>query len=170
MLFALATFPGILVHEWAHKKSCDYFGIRVHDVAYLNIKGLFNSKSEPLGYVCHSASSSRSYTFWISFSPLIVNSILAIAFGYIAANLTKNFTVILILYWLGLSVGIHAFPSYQDAQNVLQQDRLRLGNKESIIQYWYYFLFSLIWTLNGFRRWWIDLIYSVALVSFGARL
>ena len=46
-LISLLTFPGVIVHEWAHKLYCNWTGVLVHKVVYFQF-------ANPAGYVLHS--------------------------------------------------------------------------------------------------------------------
>ncbi len=37
-LIALLTFPGIIIHELAHKKFCDWFGVKVIKAVYSDLE------------------------------------------------------------------------------------------------------------------------------------
>lgn len=67
---ALLTFPGVILHEWAHKSFCDYFRIPVFEVCY------FRFGQRESGYVKHGEPKSFSQAFWISTAPLIINSLM----------------------------------------------------------------------------------------------
>jgi hypothetical protein len=164
------TFPGIVIHEWAHKKACDSVGARVHDVSYLNVKGLFAADDQPLGYVSHSAPANCAHACRISLSPLLINSSTAILLDFAAANLATSVKLALVLYWLGISIAVHACPSRQDAENVLRLVRTRAQHESYIVRQLYRGVFSFICVLNAFRRWWIDLAWAVVLVILGTRL
>jgi len=43
-LIALVTFPGIILHEWAHKFFCDRTGVPVYKTCYFRL-------GNPAGYV-----------------------------------------------------------------------------------------------------------------------
>lgn len=58
-LISLLTFPGVIIHEWAHKKFCEWLGILVHKVVYFRF-------GNPAGYVLHEPPKTYKQTFWIS--------------------------------------------------------------------------------------------------------
>ena len=45
----LATFPGVIVHEWAHQLLCHWFGVKVIDVSYLRFQNLFVTAQVQIG-------------------------------------------------------------------------------------------------------------------------
>jgi hypothetical protein len=169
-LIALATFPGVVMHEWAHKKFCDWFGVKVHNVAYFRFQSLFATRNGPIGYVVHAEPYKFLHAFWISVGPLIINSVLAILFGYIATRIAHGALMRMTFYWLAISIGAHAFPSNQDAKNVLQRSQTHLANKDSLLHYLSYPFFGMIWLANKLRRWWADFAYAALLVNIGSHL
>ena len=169
-IVAIATFPGVVAHEWAHKKFCNWFGGKVYEVSYFNIQSLFAIKSSPLGYVVHAEPNKFSHTFWISTGPLIINSILAVVFGYVASQLGHSFFIQTTFYWIAISIGVHAFPSNQDAKNVLQRSQIHIANNGSALHFLSYAFFGFVCFANGLRRWWIDFLYAGFLLILGAQL
>lgn len=174
-LLMLATFPGVVVHEWAHKKFCDWFGVKVFKVSYFRIKSIFTNQDEPLGYVVHAEPNSFLHVFLISTGPLIINSGIAIVFSFIANHITGTHTTFgditrFTFYWLAVSIGAHAFPSNQDARNILQRSQMHIARNASPLHYLSYPFFSFICFANRLRRWWADFLYAAFLVSVGAHL
>lgn len=157
------------MHEWAHKKFCDWCGVTVYEVIYFNFRSLFAIRGGPLGYVVYAAPNKFSHAFWISTGPLVVNSMLAVVIGYGASKIAEGISAQLILYWIALSVGMHAFPSNQDAQNVLERSKREIAKNESKLHYLTYPFYWFICLANGLRRWWVDFTYAAVLVSIGSR-
>lgn len=126
-LISLLTFPGVIVHELSHQFFCFVMGVPVYDVKYFQLKN-------PSGYVLHERSHKPWTNFIISVSPFIVNTLLGalillpasveiVVYDMINWKWTpeSNFTVggymfTLFLYWLGISILMHAFPSRGDAK------------------------------------------------------
>ncbi len=169
-LLALLTFPGIVIHEWAHKKFCDWFGVAVHKVVYFRLQNPFSPAPKIPGYVIHAEPPQFSQTFWISVGPLIINSALAIGFAFVAAEIERRPFLTIALYWIAVSAGAHAFPSNQDADNILQRSKRHLASGETILHYLSYPFYGLIWLANRSRRWWFDFLYAACLVYLGAHL
>lgn len=169
-LHVLLTFPGIVAHEWAHKKFCDWFGVRVHKVVYFNIRSLFAVQGQPLGYVVFDEPNTFFHTLLISMGPLILNSTLAVVFGFVAFRVAHGIVAQLMLCWVALSIGMHAFPSNRDAKNVLDRSKQEISKNDAILHYLSYPFYRAICFMNGARRWWIDLTYAVILVGMGSRL
>lgn len=159
-LISILTFPGVIVHEWAHKKYCDWTGVFVHKVVYFQTKN-------PAGYVLHSEPSNYEQTFWISVGPLIINSFLSIILGWLATQTEPESFLYYIILWVAISIGMHAFPSDQDASHFFTKSKHLLKNGGSFFHYLAYPFYGLIWLANKLRFIWFDLFYAIALVSFG---
>ncbi|CDK30425.1 metalloprotease family protein [Candidatus Babela massiliensis] len=121
-IIALLTFPGVIVHEFAHKLFCDIFNVPVYYVNY------FIPLSDQAGRVIHKNTDNFWTLFFISVAPLIVNSLLCMLFTFPFASTYflgtdtvwySNSTILNILItWLGYSIGFHAIPSNQDVKNL----------------------------------------------------
>ncbi len=159
-LISIITFPGIVIHEWAHKKYCDWTGVAVHKVVYFRI-------GNPVGYVIHEQPKKYNQTFWISVGPLIVNSLSTIILSYFASQLYPESFLYSLLLWIAFSAGMHSFPSDKDASNILNKSRFLLKNNGSILHYLAYPFYGLIWIANKLSFLWFDFWYALALVSLG---
>jgi len=157
-LIALLTFPGVILHEWAHKIFCDWSGITVYKVVYFRI-------GNPAGYVTHQLPKQYNQIFWISVGPLVINSLVAILLGYFASQTNLGSPLYYLLYWLAISAGMHAFPSDLDASYIFNESKNLLKNGGSILHYLAYPFFWLIFIANKLRFFWFDLLYAFALVS-----
>ena len=64
-------------------------------------------------------------------------------------------------YWLGLSIGMHAFPSTEDLRNIweLAPERAKNGNLLAILSLP---LIGILYVLNHRRIVWADLGYGIA--------
>jgi hypothetical protein len=123
------TAPGVVVHELAHKFFCDLFNIEVYEVRYFQ-------QGYPSGYVIHGPARKLYQSFLISFGPFIINTllcmILTMPFALCYTDLqVPSHPVYWLLEWIGLSAGMHAFPSRQDA-NGFMQDVQRFGGNYKI--------------------------------------
>ncbi|HOX61207.1 MAG TPA: metalloprotease family protein [Candidatus Magasanikbacteria bacterium] len=159
-LISLLTFPGVIIHEWAHKKFCDWTGVTVHKVVYFRF-------GNPAGYVMHEKPEKYKQIFWISIGPLIINSVLAIFLGYFAILTQPESLLYYLIFWVAISSGMHAFPSDHDAKNIFNESKNLLKNGGSNLHYLAYPFYSLIWIANKLRFIWFDLWYAIALVSLG---
>ena len=111
VLISALTFPGVIIHEWAHKFFCERLGVKVHAVKYFQLKN-------PAGYVTHEQPQNYNQTFWISVGPLIVNSATAIILSFIATQVISGSFFWGFLYWIAISAGMHSFPSDHDMQHI----------------------------------------------------
>src|SRR5579872_135010 len=116
-LIALITFPGVIIHEIAHRFFCDFNKVPVYGIQY------FIPLSENAGCVIHERTSKLSHAFFIASGPLIVNSIVCmlLTFPYMTPYyLGTDFLVntsfrasigYSLLVWIGMSAGFNAIPS-----------------------------------------------------------
>lgn len=163
-MIALITFPGVIIHEWAHKKYCDWTGVKVHKVKY------FDPGKNPAGYVLHEQPTKYSQTFWISIGPFIINSLLAILISYFTSQFVHEGLIYYLLFWCALSIGMHAFPSDHDASHIFNESKKSLKNGGSILHYFAYPFYALVWLANKLRFIWFDLWYAIILIAFGSSL
>lgn len=114
---ALITFPGVIVHEFAHQLFCRLCGVAVFDVKYFQM-------ANPVGYVQHEPVKNPIHQLLIGVGPFIVNNILALAIAFPAAIPVFMFNdgspLDFLLLYLGLSIAMHAFPSTGDAKVLWQ--------------------------------------------------
>lgn len=156
---ALASFPGVIVHEFAHMFFCRIRKVAVLDACYFQL-------DNPVGYVVHENSDNFYTTFLISMGPFFVNTILCLLICLPAYMPIKYFGLehffSYFLIYLGVSIGMHAIPSNQDAQNLYQQARIKVKeyNWLAILSFP---LIGLIYVFNVLRFFWADVIYGVAI-------
>jgi hypothetical protein len=110
ILIGILTFPGVIVHEFAHVLMCRMTATPVRAVKYFQI-------ASPLGYVLHDQPSSIWKQLLIGVGPVFVNTVAGFLLGAIAlaAGILG-----LPLMWLAVSVAKHAFPSTGDARSLWQ--------------------------------------------------
>ena len=143
-LISVLTFPGIILHELAHKKFCDLFDVKVLKVQYFTIGGG--------GYVIHERTENYKAIFWISIGPLIINSLACLLFGMITALFYESAGLFFYLFgWLSISFGAHSFPSNQDMKNVLSESRRELKSGGHFLHYLSYPFVALIYIANLLR-------------------
>lgn len=109
-IISLLTFPGVILHEWSHKFFCDRAGIPVYEVKYFRF-------GNPAGYVKHGQITRYRDAFLVTIAPFLVNSLFAMIM-FLFPILYKNDIVNYVFMWLGISFGLHAFPSDGDAKNL----------------------------------------------------
>ncbi len=114
-LIAIATFPGVIVHEIAHQFFCKVLRIAVLDVCYFRI-------GNPAGYVVHEATKSTYQTILIGVGPFLVNTVVGAVIAAPAVIPVFQFEagspLDYVLIWLGVSIAMHSFPSTGDAQSI----------------------------------------------------
>lgn len=157
-LIAILTFPGVIVHEFAHLFFCRLRGVAVFKVCYIRL-------GNPAGYVVHENTSNFYTTFLVSMGPFFVNTILCLLICIPAYLPIKYFNIdhplSYLLMWLGISIGMHAIPSNQDAKNIYEQAKVkaREWNWLAILSFP---IIGLIYLFNILRFFWADVIYGVA--------
>ena len=158
-LMSILTFPGIIVHEFAHMLFCKLRKIAVLDACYFRV-------GNPAGYVVHENTDNFNSTFLISMGPFIVNTLLCLLICLPAYMPIKFFDIAhplsYFLIWLGVSIGMHAIPSNQDANNVFEQAKENIKHK-NILAILSFPLVGLIYVFNILRFFLADLIYGVAI-------
>ena len=115
ILIALATFPGVIAHEAAHLLFCRIRKVAVFEVCYFRL-------GNPAGYVVHEPTDDFTTSFLIAVGPFIINSLLCVVFCFPAVLPVRVFglsdPVSYFWIWLGVSIGMHAFPSTQDGRGL----------------------------------------------------
>jgi len=158
-IIAILTFPGIIVHEMAHLLFCKFRKVAVLDVVYFRI-------GNPAGYVIHEKTDNFTSTFLVSMGPFFINTLLCLLICLPAYMPMKFFNIdhplSYFLMWLGISIGMHAIPSSQDADNVYEQakERIKDGNLLAIISFP---IVGVVYLFNILRVIWSDAIYAFAI-------
>lgn len=158
-LISYLTFPGVILHEFAHKFFCDKFGVKVHEVSYFKLDGG--------GHVIHDHTEYFPAVFWISIGPLIINSILTVIIAFVASNLDSEGWTYILLLWLAISFGAHSIPSKQDADNILTVSKQTIANGGSSLHYFSYPFVWFIAIANLLRFFWIDFLWAALLIWIG---
>lgn len=151
------TFPGVVIHELAHKIFCEQFGVVVFRVSYFRF-------GNPIGYVTHETPANLRAALGISMGPLFINSAAALGFSYLATYFSAGDYWKWILLWIGFSAGIHAFPSDADIRNVVAGRKGIVGFIGYIIAFPF---LSLLRLANRLKPYGFDLIYATFLVYIG---
>ena len=157
LLIAIVTFPGVIVHEVAHQLFCRLRGVPVYDVRYFQ----FNMKTA--GYVLHAPPQDFGTTFLISVGPLVVNTLLCLAICFSASIPYRVFgdrsLQTYFLLWLGVSIGMHAFPSNQDAKHVWSAAKAEI-QKKSVLAVLAFPFVILVYVANLLSIIWFDALYG----------
>jgi len=160
-LISILTFPGVIVHEFAHKKFCDWFNVKVFAVKYFQF-------GNPVGYVLHEKTRNYWAVFWISIGPLLINTLSAFISALImSSNFSKELWVFF-WGWLSISVGMHSFPSNQDVQNILEESKEVIKEGGNILHYLTYPLVFIVYVANLLRFFWIDAIWAIFILSLAS--
>lgn len=158
-LVTLATFPGVIVHEVAHMWFCKLRGIAVFDVRFFRY-------GNPAGYVAHEEINNFNTAFLVSVGPFIVNSLLCMFICLPAFLPVRTFGVPSLssyfLLWLGISIGMHAFPSIGDAHALYQHAR-KAASSGHLLAILSFPLVVLIYLANIGSVFWLDYLYGVAI-------
>jgi hypothetical protein len=159
-LIAIITFPGIILHEWAHKFLCDRTNVPVYKTCYFRL-------GNPAGYVIHGPVDSYWKIFLIAIAPYLVNTLAAILLFLVAINTSLGATNY-VFYWLGISIAIHSFPSSEDADNLWSYSkRFWWHDPLALFGFPVVGLIKLARTLSTI---WFDLLYAIALLLLVALL
>lgn len=145
------TFVGVIVHEWAHKMACKIFGVRVLEVKYFSPQG---------GYVRHEKTNNLTANICISLAPLIVNSLVAFALGWVFVAFDYKIVKIIVGY-LAISIGMHAFPSAPDVKSISDLCVELKKKKMLLVAKLMEGLFGLLRLLSIF---WLDVAYGIFLL------
>jgi hypothetical protein len=162
-LIALLTFPGVVVHEAAHLFFCKLFRLQVYNVCFLRF-------GNPAGFVIHEKTENFTALFFVSLGPFFGNTLLCMLFCTAAFlpvwELKVADPLAYFFYWLGLSIGMHAFPSTADLSNLweLAPERAKRGNLLAIVSLP---LIAILYALNFARFFWADLGYGIAVGILG---
>lgn len=158
-IITILTFPGVIVHEFAHMLFCKIRGVAVLDVCFFRL-------GNPAGYVVHEETKDFTTTFLVAVGPFIVNSLLCMVICFPVLFPIRIFEVEDMLsyamLWLGISIGMHAFPSTGDAAALYQQAKKAASTLHplAIISFP---LVAAIYVANALRFFWLDYIYGVAI-------
>jgi Putative zincin peptidase len=162
-LISLFTFPGVIVHEAGHLFFTRLFKLQVYNVCFFRV-------GNPAGYVIHEKTENFTALFFVSMGPFFANTLLCIVFCSAAFlpvwELKVGDPLAYFFYWLGLSIGMHAFPSTTDLSNVwdLAPEKAKKGNLLAIISLP---LSGILVVLNYARFIWADLWYGIAVGILG---
>jgi hypothetical protein len=157
-VISLFTFPGVIVHEAAHLLFCRLSKLAVFDVKFFQLK-------DPAGYVIHEQTENFTASFFVSMGPFFVNTALCVAFCSAAFlpvwELDVADPLAYFFYWLGLSIGMHAFPSTEDLKHVWRQapTEAKKGNLLAILSLP---VVAVLYPLNYLRVVWADLGFGIA--------
>jgi len=114
-VIAIITFPGVIVHEFAHQLFCRLLRVPVFKVCYFRV-------GNPAGYVIHEAPKENWKSLLIGIGPFFVNTIVGFLIALPASIPVVKFhqsnPADFLLIYLGVSIAMHAFPSTGDAKTI----------------------------------------------------
>lgn len=142
-MFYFLTFPGVIIHEWAHKIFCQLSGLKVVKVVYFKF-------GNPSGYVIHEAPQNYLQSFLVATGPIIFNSLIAYLLSYGISYLTPGSYWRFILLWLAFSIAFHAFPSDKDLSGAASDGLLALKRGTSLWPLIGFPLLGLMWLAGHF--------------------
>ena len=160
-IIAWLTFPGVIVHEAAHMLFCKLYGLSVIDVCFFRF-----ATTGPSGYVIHEPTKRFWPSFFIGCGPFLINSILCFIICFSIFLPMRFFNVshwwYMVMGWLGISIGMHAFPSNQDAKTLwhLAVEHIKQGHYLSVLVFP---IVILVYAGNLLSIVWADLFYAVGI-------
>jgi hypothetical protein len=159
VVISVLTFPGVIVHQAAHLLCCRIARLAVFDVRYFRF-------GNPAGYVIHEATTDFKKIFLVAMGPFFLNSAFCVLFCSAAFLPLWEFRVAdplaYFFYWLGLSLGMHAFPSTQDLKGMWKLMPAEAG-KFNLLAIASYPIVALVYVLNYAKFFWADLAYGLAI-------
>jgi len=115
VVFTTLTFPGVMVREAAH-----LFFVRWAELAIFEVR--FLSLTPPYGYVHHEPSPRFGIALVEILGPFLVNSGLCLLFcsaAYLPIFALQIWDPLAWgFYWLGLSLGVQAFPACEELKHL----------------------------------------------------
>ncbi len=174
IVISIITFPGVIVHELAHQLFCRWCRIPVFEVKYFQFKN-------PCGYVIHETTDSPMKNFLTAVGPFIINTLLGMII-IIPASIDLMYfesatiavkgissAVNIVLFWIGVSVLMHAFPSSGDAK-ALYQSVLKNPDVPIIAKILVAPVIGLIYVGAIGSMFWLDLGYAIAVAMLAPRI
>jgi hypothetical protein len=162
-VIAALTFPGVIIHEAGHLFFCKLFKLQVFDVKFFRL-------GNPAGYVIHEQTKNFTAQCFVSMGPFFANTVLCILFcsaAFLPVWELKVFDPLAyFFYWLGLAIGMHAFPSTTDLSHLWDQAPA-LAKKGNILAIISLPLAGALVILNYARVIWADLGYGIAVGILG---
>ena len=157
-MFFLLTFPGVAIHEWAHKIFCKLSGLKVIKVVYFRF-------GNPSGYVLHEAPRNYLQSFFVATGPIIFNSLFSVALAY-SISFPHNPTVRAAFLWLAFSSAAHAFPSEEDLKGASSDGLNNLKSGNSLLPLIGFPLLGLMWLAGRFGLI-FRVVYALLMVILG---
>lgn len=156
----LVTFPGTVVHEWAHLQACRYYDLEVYDVVYFQLDGM-------LGYVRHEVPDDLVKHLGVSCAPLLCNTGIAISIALVVTIGVDHIGWIpaIVLLWVAFSIAVCALPSTIDAENVWERILREWTNRPSVLLVIPIIL--LLYLTNILRIAFVEILYGIFVLITG---
>lgn len=160
-LISCVTFPGIVVHQAGRKLLCHATGTEVLEVVWFQWEW-------PMGYVVHEDPDAVWKQYLIGLGPVFVNTAGAMVLALMAMPFTPKGQApvgvpYLMLTWMAISVGMHAFPNTTDARSIWalawESEDAPLWTRVVSVPF-----VGAIFLGAFLRMFWLDLIYGGSVV------
>lgn len=166
-VISILTFPGVIVHEFAHLLFCRIFKVAVFDVCFFQF-------ANPAGYVLHETPRKVWHHVMIGVGPFFTNTIIgtliAIPAVYAFRESSDPSLVYYLLFYFGVSIAMHSFPSTGDANSIWNAVYDNSENASAGIKIIAAPILILIY-LGAFGSiLWLDLLYGVGVTRFFANM
>ena len=160
ILISILTFPGVIVHEFAHQFFCQLLRVAVVDVCYFRV-------GNPAGYVIHETPRKFWHQILIAIGPFLVNSLIGAILSFPAAihsYFSTSGLLDTVMLWLGISIAMHSFPSSGDAHSLWQSTK----QSPLVMRLISFPIVSLIYIGAVGSFFWLDLAYGVVVSNYFA--
>ena len=147
---SILTFPGVIIHEFAHEFFCHLMGVKVEKVCYFRF-------GDPAGYVLHRQSRFFFQAFFISTGPFLLGSLLAVGSFLLSQRIGLSFRKIAWL-WIGISIAMNCFPSRGDAKSLWQENWSQI-KRNFLAIIWAPFA-ATVWLISLMDSVWIGVFYA----------
>ena len=161
-LLSYVTFPGVIVHEFAHAWACRLMGVRVIKVCYLRL-------GNPPGYVLHGRPATALQHIVIATAPVFVSTIMSLiissAAGVFSASQAADYhgALLVLTLWVCFSVALHALPSGGDADSLwsdVKNPQVSLPAKLLLVP-----VVNLIRLAGLGRHFWFDVLFAAVVTA-----
>ncbi len=159
VLIRFVTLPGVMTQLLALRLMCDLTGVRVYAVDYAG------------GTLEHGPTGGPGRALVLTVGPLIINTLFCSILTFptalsIMVNSQTGFSGLgMLSAWLGISCGVHAFPSSDVTRSLL--DAAGPGARRSLLGYVQRACSGLFAVIIALRVVWIDVVYAVAIAGVG---
>jgi hypothetical protein len=161
-LIGCVTFPGIVVHQAGRKLLCHATGTEVVEVVWFQW-------AHPMGYLVHEDPDAVWKQYLIGLGPLFVNTGCAVVLSLMAMPFVPKGPApiglpCLMLLWMAISVGMHAFPNTTDARSLWalawESEDAPLWTRVLSVPF-----VGAVYLGAFLRFFWLDLIYGLLVVG-----